>query len=221
MGVPVPPASAVKINLSHQEVARIIEELEKSYLLTNTEWIAAEPISEYLSRELGYEDMEEFKDALGGTFEDFLKALPNVRTKVDEKDALVFKVIPELAPEDWKPRKMTLKITDIKQLWNVLLKSAYATIEIPELEFAIQRNGQKRIDSIYNHIGNAIFELGAHVKSVQMPEESSDKIIDCITTLNALLDVPAPWTCVVQDPSGISEFSDMSGVEIGEITQEE
>lgn len=34
--------------------------------------------------------------------------------------------------------------------------------------------------------------------------------------LNLLLDVDTPWTLVVQDPSGLSEFSDMSKVEVGE-----
>lgn len=34
--------------------------------------------------------------------------------------------------------------------------------------------------------------------------------------LNVLLDVDTPWTLVVQDPSGLSEFSDMSKVEVGE-----
>lgn len=31
-----------------------------------------------------------------------------------------------------------------------------------------------------------------------------------------LLDVDTPWTLVVQDPSGLSEFSDMTKVEVGE-----
>lgn len=34
-----------------------------------------------------------------------------------------------------------------------------------------------------------------------------------------LLDVDTPWTLVVQDPSGLSEFSDMSKVELGEYTE--
>ncbi len=34
--------------------------------------------------------------------------------------------------------------------------------------------------------------------------------------LNVLLDVDTPWTLVVHDPSGLSELSDMSKVEVGE-----
>ncbi|KND03071.1 uncharacterized protein SPPG_02136 [Spizellomyces punctatus DAOM BR117] len=214
MGLPIPTESPIKINLSHQEVARIIEELEKAYTTTTVEWIPAAPIADLLSRELGYEDEEEFNDALGGTFVELLNTLPNVQTQTGENGEVRFKVVPEPPEEEWKARKLTLRITDRTQLWNVLLKSPYATIEIPELEFAIQRNGMKKIDSLYNHIGNAIFELGTHVRTVPMSDDHQNKIVDCITSLNDLLDVPAPWTCIVEDPSGISEFSDMTGVEI-------
>ncbi len=44
------------------------------------------------------------------------------------------------------------------------LKSAYATVEIPELEFEISADGKKRIDSLYNHIAQAVFNLGNHVQ---------------------------------------------------------
>eukprot|EP00967_Tisochrysis_lutea_P067812 scaffold88688_cov18-Tisochrysis_lutea.AAC.1 len=37
----------------------------------------------------GYEDMAEFEDALHGTFEDFLQAMPHIETKIDEKNRLV------------------------------------------------------------------------------------------------------------------------------------
>jgi hypothetical protein len=37
----------------------------------------------------GYEDMAEFEDALHGTFEDFLQAMPHLETKIDEKNRLV------------------------------------------------------------------------------------------------------------------------------------
>ncbi len=44
------------------------------------------------------------------------------------------------------------------------LKSPHATVEIPELEFEISADGKKRIDSLYNHIAQAVFNLGNHVQ---------------------------------------------------------
>ncbi|KAJ3187178.1 hypothetical protein HDU85_007216 [Gaertneriomyces sp. JEL0708] len=215
MGVPVNATSPVKINLGHQEVARIIEELEKSYQAVEAaEWIPAKPIGDMLSRELGYEDEAEFEDAIGGTWIELLNVLPNVQTQTDESGKVRFKVLPDPSAEDWVPRRLVLRITDRSQLWNILLKSPTAALEIPEMEFAIQPNGVKKIDSLYNHIGNAIFELGSHVRTVSLSGDHQDKIVDCITSLNDLLDVSAPWTCVVADISGISEFSDMSNVEV-------
>jgi hypothetical protein len=37
-------------------------------------------------------------------------------------------------------------------------------VEIPELEFEISADGKKRIDSLYNHIAQAVFNLGNHVQ---------------------------------------------------------
>jgi hypothetical protein len=36
----------------------------------------------------------------------------------------------------------------------------------------------------------------------------------CVDSLNQLLDVDEPWTWVLHDPSGLSEFSDMTNVEV-------
>lgn len=52
------------INLAHQEVERIIEHLEMIFDSQPTEWLVVEPIGELLLRELGYEDMDDFEDAL-------------------------------------------------------------------------------------------------------------------------------------------------------------
>jgi len=40
----------------------------------------------YMCEDLGYDDMDEFEDALNGTFVDFLKSLPHC--KVFEKDGI-------------------------------------------------------------------------------------------------------------------------------------
>jgi hypothetical protein len=38
--------------------------------------------------------------------------------------------------------------------------------------------------------------------------------METVEELNRLLDVDTPWTCIVHDPSGLSEFGDMDQVEV-------
>eukprot|EP00955_Chlamydomonas_euryale_P007696 81641-Chlamydomonas_euryale.AAC.25 len=61
-------------------------------------------------RDAGYEDDAEFEDALNGSFDDFLKAMPHLETKIDDQDRLVFKIRPDLPMEEWKPVKMSLRV---------------------------------------------------------------------------------------------------------------
>ena len=58
----------MKINLGHQEVDRLIDELIAVYQSTPVEWLTVKPIAQYLCIDLGYEDEGEFEDALNGTF---------------------------------------------------------------------------------------------------------------------------------------------------------
>jgi hypothetical protein len=45
--------------------------------------------------------------------------------------------------------------------WGCMcLKSEWATIEIPELEFELSADGKRHTDSIYNHIASAVYNLG-------------------------------------------------------------
>ena len=87
---------------------------------------------------------------------------------------------PDPPQSDWKPVKLTLRVTDRQDLWNVLLKSPQARVEIPELEFEISEDSKRKIDSVYNHIAAAIFNLGTHVRSVPLPEDTKNKIVECI-----------------------------------------
>jgi C4-type Zn-finger protein len=211
-----PSASEYKIDMSHQEMERLVSELETIYETTPAEFIALEPIANYMMHEMGYEDMPEFEDALNGTFEQFLTALPNIEVSTDEKGRKVFKVKPEPPREEWKPLKMTLTIADRKDLWNVCFKSQYARVEIPEIEFEFSSDGKRHIDSIYNHIGSAIFNLGRHVNGVALSDDHKNKIMDTIIVLNIMLDVEKPFTWVMYDPSGQSEFSNMDKIKVEE-----
>ncbi len=47
------------------------------------------------------------------------------------------------------------------------------------------------------------------------------KIMECVDQLNKLLDVDEPWTWIVHDPSGLSEFSDMEPITVEEVAAED
>eukprot|EP00199_Chlamydomonas_sp_CCMP681_P005371 CAMPEP_0119108350 /NCGR_PEP_ID=MMETSP1180-20130426/13904_1 /TAXON_ID=3052 ORGANISM="Chlamydomonas cf sp, Strain CCMP681" /NCGR_SAMPLE_ID=MMETSP1180 /ASSEMBLY_ACC=CAM_ASM_000741 /LENGTH=241 /DNA_ID=CAMNT_0007093953 /DNA_START=102 /DNA_END=827 /DNA_ORIENTATION=- len=206
----------MKVDMSHQEVERLLEELEEVLKQDGFDWITAQACGMWLCHDLGYEDQSEFEDALHGTFEQFIIQFPHIETKTDEKGRMVLRLKPEVPQERWRPVKMTLKITDRSQLWNVCMKTQHARVEIPELEFEISADGKRKIDSIYNIVGSAIFNLGTHVRAAAsgLPGGHKEKIMECVEDLGRLLDVDTPWTWVLHDPSGQSEFSDMKDVEV-------
>ncbi|GAX76438.1 hypothetical protein CEUSTIGMA_g3883.t1 [Chlamydomonas eustigma] len=213
MGRPV-EAAMFKVDMSHQEMERMLSELEEWYASSGAQWISAEAAASWLRNDLGYEDEAEFEDALNGPFSDFLKAMPHIETKIDEAGRLVFKVRPDPPEEEWKATKMSLNILGKDDLWNVCFKSQHARVEIPELEFEISQDGKKHIDSIYNHIAGAVYNLGSHVSSsgMSMSSDHRVKISECLVQLNGLLDLQQPWTWVLHDPSGTSSFHRMDKV---------
>lgn len=229
MGNPVPEQrllNAVKIDMSHQEMDRLVTELETLWRQfavdsdgqpTGVEWLPADGVEQALLQELGYEDVPEFEDALKGSFVDFLDNLPHIRKRVDDSNGRVYlQIKPEPAREDWKPTRMTVKVNDTTDLWRVCLKSPHARIEIPELEFEISADGKRHTDSIYNHIAAAVYNLGNYVRQANtgLSEDHKNKIMDTVIALNIFLDVPKPFTWVVHDPSGTSEFHPMDDVTV-------
>jgi hypothetical protein len=66
----------------------------------------------------------------------------------------------------WRGLKLTVQIKDTSDLWRVCLKSKWARIEIPELEFEISADGKRHTDSIYNHIASAVDTLSTFVSRV-------------------------------------------------------
>jgi C4-type Zn-finger protein len=58
---------------------------------------------------------------------------------------------------------MTVTVSSTSDLWRVCLKSKWARIEIPELEFEISADGKRHTDSIYNHIASAVDILSTFV----------------------------------------------------------
>ena len=103
---------------------------------------------------------------------------------------------------------------------SVLHKSPEAAVRIPHLEFEIGADSKRRIDSVYNHISTAVWNLGAHVRSQVGREDATDEaasILATVDALEALLDVDEPFDLVVDDPTGASSFKPMDGVEVEEL----
>lgn len=233
---PTPDANtfAHKLAIGHQEIDRIVDEVEQIFASQPMEWLALEPIGMMMLHEM-YEDYDEFEDAVGGSFEEFLRALPQFELRTNpDTGKTEFKV---LAPDpDAPPSIMTLHVTQRSDLWRVLYKSPTATVRIPHLEFEIGADSKRRIDSVYNHITNAVFQLSSHVRgqaeaaaaaaaALESGGGSGDdaaaaqaaSILETVDSLEALLDVDEPFDIVVDDPTGASLFKPDDGVEVVEL----
>jgi len=200
--------------VSHQEVERILDEVEAWYQAaheqTGTEWLPIEGITNFLLGDLGYEDMDELEDALNGPFIDFLRQFPNISTKeVDGRD--FFQV---LNREHKGPTKMTLTVTSSAQLLETtLFKAAGAVLEVPSLEFEIGAAHKRHIDSLYNHFSEARQEL-EQTASTTEDKVQKEGILKAAEEIRNLLDVDSPVVLVIRDPSGLSEIKPSTGVEI-------
>ena len=181
-------------HLGHQEVERIIVELEQ--VLTqfpNEQSISVANLAQFISHNLGYEDVNELEDGLQGDFVDFLRALPTVvieeralteqqQKQKDEESSgkgkqaapmyrneerymrTFVKKAPEPDEDDLRPMRLICRIRTTEDLWRVCLKSQEARAEIPEMEFEVGADGARKVDAIYNHISSAVFNLGTHVR---------------------------------------------------------
>merc|ERR1740121_1659495 len=113
---------------------------------------------------------------------------------------------------------VTFTVSDREDLWRVVLQGPNADIEIPELEFGIRPKDVRRVDTIYNIIASAVFNLGDHVRKNtrygSIGEDEVTKITSTIDSLNILLDVEQPFTFVISDPQGVSELKPSTGAHI-------
>eukprot|EP00659_Diplonema_papillatum_P020387 gene20387-31374_t len=140
----VPHDAQFKFSLGHQEMARVMKELEAVFNSQPCEWLPVDAMGNLLAMELGYEDAAEFEDALGGEFSEFVKGLPNAELSTNERGTQVLKLKKDVMGPH---RTMTLKVTDRKYLWHVLMQAPDARITINELEFEFQPMGERRIDT--------------------------------------------------------------------------
>ena len=205
---------AFHIDVGHQEMARIVGELEEVYRSQPdaAALLPLEAVQNQLMSNLGYEDVDELEDALKGPFKDFVEALPHVVLEQEEGGRWMLRVKPDPPEETWVPKRYTYRITQPEDLWTVCLRSPHGSVEIPEIEFEIGCDSKRVIDTIYNQMGAAIYNLGRYANESQgLGPGVKDKILDTVITLNQLLDVekdgrPFPWTWIVHDRSGLSEF---------------
>jgi len=203
------------LSIGHQEIDRITDEVEQIYQSQPTEWLQVEAVGQMIINVQGwYEDYDEFEDAVGGSFPDFLRALPHIEVSTDDRGVAVFKVLPP--DPDASPTVYTLNVTKREDLWRVLYKSADASVRFPAIDFEIGADQKRRIDTVYNHITNAVWNLSSHLRGRQgnVASDTVSSITETIDKLNAMLDIEEPFTIIVDDPTGVSMFKPSDGVEI-------
>jgi len=209
---PVESTLAAKLSAGHQEIDRIVDEVESIFNSQPTEWLVVEPIGSMVMHTF-YEDEDDFEDAVGGSFEEFLRALPHIEVRKNERGAAEFKVLkPDpLAP----PCLLTLRVDSRADLWRVLFKSPDASLRIPHMEFEVGCSHKRHIDTVYNHITAAAWNLSSHIRGrTDLDSEYVARVAETVDALNQLLDVDEPFTFVVDDPTGSSVFKPDNGVEV-------
>eukprot|EP00040_Diaphanoeca_grandis_P022922 m.123984 g.123984 ORF g.123984 m.123984 type:complete len:285 (+) comp29030_c0_seq1:152-1006(+) len=213
-----------KIDYRHQEIDRILGELEEAYLAVVEStgswdaWLPSEGTMTMVYTDLGYEDEAQFEDAIGGTWDQFIGALPHFEMKVqDEKECstegeLVLKM--RKPKSNGRPCTKILTIKSSEDLWRILYKSPAGTISIPSLEFEMGSSQKRQIDGVYHYISTAIFNLTQHVSQGHCGESDGKKIMETIEQLSLLLDIEEPWDLHLIDKTGISFFDPADDVVI-------
>lgn len=230
---PEPGKERFHIDMSHQEMAQFVNELEDIFHAIHAgvseDYAVALPAITYnLCVSLGYEDEDELEEALGGPLVDFLAALPHFDVQwpaeSGEEAGSEIRVLMRPVPkeDDLRPgmgQSLTFTVSEREDLWRVVLLGPRAQVEIPEIEFLFQPKNRRCVDTVYNLIASAVFNLGDHVQKNRrmggaISEEELLLICEKIDQLNTLLDMEQPFTVRVQDKQGLSEFKPSNGVVI-------
>ena len=202
---PVNQLNTLNIDMGHQEIARIVLELEK-YAEQFPEGfdIPVEAAEQWLWVQLGYGDSDELEDALKGSVEAFIRRLPQFEVS-GSGEKVTFKPS-AVTPESSRPRKLTLLIRTTKDLFTVMSRGRDTRLEIPELEFEMAAPETREVDTVYNYIGGAVFQLGQYIRDHSPSDEVFDNIYATMQTLNAMLDVEVPFHLIAHDPCGQVAF---------------
>lgn len=210
-------------NLGHQETDRIVDELEqvcKQVMQSaGDSWMTCTAAANIVCTNLGYEDQGELEDAIKCDWEEFIQSMPHLQTKTQDDGSyaqgkIVFRMKPLVPVHDRKMFIKSLTVQTRQDLWRVCHKAPSAVMEFPDIEFEIGADGKRKIDSLYNHIAAAVYNLSMHVSTLGagLSEDSKGKIAQTIHELNVLLDVEKPFTILLHDRTGISEIRPEHGV---------
>ena len=170
-------------------------------------------IGAYLASELGYEDIDEFEDALKCDFKTFIEKLPHVRVSVVESELQpgtfreVFRVRRELGESNANananaPRVMRLRVKTRDDLWRVFMKSPNAELEIPEIDFRVGGDAKRRRRLGVQPRRRAVFNLETHVShmaSSATNREEREGIEKTCESLRKMLDLEREFTLTVYD----------------------
>lgn len=196
-----------RVDVSHQEIDNILTELEEIYKNQPTDWLGVNDIGQMLAHMM-YEDLDEFEDAIKGSFEDFVRALPHCETK-DEGGKLLFRVKPDPPLSERRHLKLTIEVRSTADLMQrVLMKAPDAAIIFPSNEFEIGADSKRAINTLYNHIAVAKQNLSIHAEqnAAHLTAEHQLRIMETCDELERMLDVEEPFVMTVDDPSGLSEL---------------
>lgn len=182
---------AGKLAVGHQEIGRIVDELDQIYSSQPTEWLPMKHIGHMIAN-MWYEDIDEFEDAMGGSFSEFMHSMPHIEIRTNSLGGEEFKVV--MPDPDAPPSVMTLRVETREDLWRVLFKSPDAKITISHLEFEIGADSKRVIDTLYNHISHAVWNLSSHLRgnSSHIPPEQVELISATIDELNQARCAPPP-----------------------------
>ena len=174
---------AGKLSVGHQEIGRIVDELDQIYGSQPTEWLPMKHIGHMIAN-MWYEDIDEFEDAMGGSFSEFMHSMPHIEIRKNSLGSEEFKVV--MPDPDAPPSVMTLRVENRADLWRVLFKSPDAKITISHLEFEIGADNKRIIDTLYNHISHAVWNLSSHLRgnSSQISADQVELIAATIDELN-------------------------------------
>jgi C4-type Zn-finger protein len=216
MSTELPEGELAKYNfdVAHQEISRILSELEQySENFPADTWVPIAAPYQWLCVQLGYDDEEELDEALHCTLVEFIERLPHFEVDTSNADNIKFRA-KVLTAEQTRPRKLTLLLENSKELFTVLTRGPNTRIEIPELEFEMGAPERKEIDTIYNFIAGAVYQLGQYIKDHNPSDDQFDKIYATMQTINAMLDVECPFHIVVHDPCGEVGFKPADKVKV-------
>jgi hypothetical protein len=181
-------------------------------------WLTVSAAAQICIRDLGYEDEGELEDALRGSLASFIDAMPHLDYKIQDEPGValgkpVFRLRPPPPAAERYPRKVTLRVRSSQDLWRVLIKQTDCIVEVPHLEFELSPD-RRQIDTLYNHLTRAIFNLGGHARLQGVPENHRAAIVDTVEGLSAALDCAEEYDIVIHDPSGLSTLHPETGCEV-------